>query len=403
MDLDELMKSLSTPSDLEKQIQKMQNEIKLLKETLPIQIDKWISSEAFTLQRGLPGPSGESLPGPRGPQGIAGKTGAQGIPGLVGPPGPAGLRGMPGPKGPQGEKGLQGPQGSIGHTGPKGKDGRDGEKGVQGEKGPQGEKGEMGPHQTLTKYQMGLKKWVMTDGYDKNTNIHFEWKYQNDLFPSFYLHLHGNEILTNCMPDPVRQIPCKKVINSYQISDQTIFSQTMIPQGILLKNSKNKRWMIQDLCCMIYQSLDSNISYFKTNISETDDQMKYGLFGIEQKRGQLFLKDVEWNLHFELHCHISHPQSIRQNAQTESFPYFQASLPSWTPQNTCVSSSSKITISSSHFIHNDPIYLSLPSNIDAKCVMLCAKMEIPISIQQELKDVIIPFSFVQIDFLIQEL
>ncbi len=400
MDLDELMKSLSTPSDLEKQIQKMQHEISLLKDSLPVQIDKWISSEAFTMQRGLPGPSGESLPGPRGPQGLTGKTGAQGVPGLAGPPGPAGLRGMPGPKGPQGERGLQGPQGA---TGQKGKDGEKGVSGEKGPQGPQGKTGETGRHETLTKYQMGLKKWVMTDGYDKNTNIHFEWKYQNDLFPSFYLHLNGNEILTQCMPDPLRQIPCKKVINSYQITDQTIFPQTMIPQGILLQNSKNKRWMIKDLCCMIYQSFDSNLSYFKENISETDYEKKYGLLGIEQKRGQFFLKDIEWNLHFELHCHISHPQFIRQNAQTESYPYFQASLPSWTPQNTCVSSSPKITISSSHFIHNDPIYLSLPSNIDAKCVMLCAKMEIPISIQQEWKDMMIPFSFVQIDFLIKEL
>lgn len=396
---DQLIESLSSSSspDLKKQIQKIQHDIHLLKETLPVQIDKWISSEAFTMQRGLPGPSGESLPGPRGPQGIPGKTGSQGIPGLAGPAGPAGLRGMPGPKGPQGNQGIQGLQGAIGLKG------KDGEKGYQGEKGPQGPQGKDGKtgiHQTLTKYQFGLKKWVMSNGYDQNTKIHFEIRSQKDQFPAFYLHSNGSEILTNHMPDPVSQYPFEQMRNQYDPIDTSTFPLYMIPQGVVIKVPESRKIKIEDISYVIYQSLDPQMNYFKQNIEESDYEKKFGLMGIINKRGISFLENVELDLLFELHCHIPHSQMMRRNEETQSFPYFDHKYPTWTPHNTCISKPERVKIRFSNDSLSTPLFIQIPQNIDAKTLMLCLKIEIPFN---DTKVDYIPFSFVQMEFLVREL
>jgi hypothetical protein len=89
--------------------------------------------------------SGNSLPGPQGPQGEQGPQGIQGPQGPVGatgPQGPAGAAGPQGLVGPQGPAGEPGQQGSVG---PQGLQGPAGEPGTQGLVGPQGPAGEPGP------------------------------------------------------------------------------------------------------------------------------------------------------------------------------------------------------------------------------------------------------------------
>jgi hypothetical protein len=46
-----------------------------------------------------------------------------------------------------------------------------------------------------------------------------------------------------------------------------------------------------------------------------------------------------------------------------------------------------------------PLFIQIPQNIDAKTLMLCLKIEIPFDIKADY----IPFSFVQMEFLVREL
>ena len=75
--------------------------------------------------QGEPGPSGS--PGASGSPGKAGSTGAAGASGLPGMTGATGAAGSPGPQGVQGEPGPAGPQGEPGPAGQDGQDGRDGQ------------------------------------------------------------------------------------------------------------------------------------------------------------------------------------------------------------------------------------------------------------------------------------
>jgi len=122
-------------------INKLKEEINLLKEERPIRGDK-----------GDPGPSGpQGERGFIGEQGPAGPIGPQGNEGVRGPQGDIGLMGPQGPQGDKGEKGDRGdigPKGDTGPVGPKGDRGDigiTGPQGTQGEQGPQGEVGEIGP------------------------------------------------------------------------------------------------------------------------------------------------------------------------------------------------------------------------------------------------------------------
>ena len=103
----------------------------------------------------VPGPAGQdsTVPGPRGPRGLAGPqgtTGTQGNVGPQGPRGPAGDTGSVGPAstvpGPQGIRGPAGPRGPTGLTGPQGTQGNDG--GI-GPRGPAGSRGPAGADSTV--------------------------------------------------------------------------------------------------------------------------------------------------------------------------------------------------------------------------------------------------------------
>ena len=90
---------------------------------------------------------------------------------------------------------------------------------------------------------------------------------------------------------------------------------------------------------------------------------------------------------------------MRRDDETECYPYFDPKYPTWTPHNTCICKSERITIRYSHDIISKPVILQIPKNIDAKSLMLSVKIEIPFDTKVDF----IPFSFIQMDLLVREL
>ena len=124
------------------------------------------------LEQGPPGPPGQGLPGPQGPQGAPGPVGPQGNPGVQGPkgdtgptstvPGPMGPQGAPGAKGDKGDTGNTGPQGIQGPVGPQGAASTvPGPQGPAGAQGPQGNTGSTGP----VPWQNPPTPWVTAHAY----------------------------------------------------------------------------------------------------------------------------------------------------------------------------------------------------------------------------------------------
>lgn len=86
--------------------------------------------KGYVSMKGDPGPSGQSIVGPKG------DTGSQGV------PGPPGLQGKTGNTGAAGPQGFQGRTGNTGATGPQGIPGQKGDSGATGPTGPQGVSGQ---------------------------------------------------------------------------------------------------------------------------------------------------------------------------------------------------------------------------------------------------------------------
>ena len=84
----------------------------------------------------LTGPAGAT--GPQGATGLQGVAGPQGAQGSIGPAGTQGPQGPTGAAGPQGPQGLTGPAGPTGAQGPQGLTGATGPQGIQGPQGTTG-------------------------------------------------------------------------------------------------------------------------------------------------------------------------------------------------------------------------------------------------------------------------
>ena len=97
----------------------------------------WPTGISLVGPQGLQGVQGAiGATGAQGPQGLAGANGAQGPAGPTGATGPQGPIGLTGPAGPQGLTGATGAQGPIGLTGPQGAAGIDGKTVLSGTGNP---------------------------------------------------------------------------------------------------------------------------------------------------------------------------------------------------------------------------------------------------------------------------
>jgi hypothetical protein len=371
------------------EIQQLQEQTRF-RDLTPINLEQLMNSEIFMIQRGPPGLQGESIQGPRGPQGVQGSIGPQGIPGIQGPIGHPGLKGLPGPRGfigPQGNMGPQGDMGEIGFTGPQGD---------KGDKGDKGEKGDEGRNVFFMKHLFALRKMMIPE-YQHKLQITHDFMISINrnsqllsssipFFDSFYLPSPSQDIHTRFMPDPVNQFLVQPTIHHSDPSNIEYFPLDYLPNGILLKIPNDNIFHLHHLQFQIFQTLhqQSDIFYQFHQNHQLESTGRFPIVGFIIRNGQTIGVDVELELSFELHHYIPHIHYVKRNDLTHLYPYFNPEFPNWNPMNTCISKPYSVLIQSTQE-YLPSIQLPIPPNIPSQQLSLFLKIKIPPSTIQKLK------------------